>query len=114
VVSGHRLLGSFGWGIVVIGSSWSSVAAMDVLFPGIGGIIGGRKREERLDVLEARMKDMDVPVEELRWYLGTRKSGTVPHAGFGPGLERFELVVNGTGNIRDVIPFPRAPQSAEC
>ncbi|MBK7384485.1 MAG: asparagine--tRNA ligase [Flavobacteriales bacterium] len=90
-----------------------TVAAMDVLFPGIGEIIGGSQREERLDVLEARMKDMNVPAEELWWYLDTRKFGTVPHAGFGLGLERFVLFVTGMGNIRDVIPFPRTPGSAE-
>ncbi|MBZ0204852.1 MAG: asparagine--tRNA ligase [Flavobacteriales bacterium] len=90
-----------------------TVAAMDVLFPGIGEIIGGSQREERLDVLEARMKEMGVDAEELWWYLDTRKYGTVPHAGFGLGLERFVLFVTGMGNIRDVIPFPRTPGSAE-
>ncbi len=90
-----------------------TVAAMDVLFPGIGEIIGGSQREERLDVLEARMDDMGVPKEELWWYLDTRRFGTVPHAGFGLGLERFVLFVTGMGNIRDVIPYPRAPKSAE-
>jgi aspartyl/asparaginyl-tRNA synthetase len=90
-----------------------TVAAMDVLFPGIGEIIGGSQREERLDVLEARMKEMHVPAEELWWYLDTRRFGTVPHAGFGLGLERFVLFVTGMGNIRDVIPFPRTPKSAE-
>ncbi len=90
-----------------------TVAAMDVLFPGIGEIIGGSQREERLDVLEARMKEMNVPAEELWWYLDTRRFGTVPHAGFGLGLERFVLFVTGMGNIRDVIPFPRTPKSAE-
>jgi len=90
-----------------------TVAAMDVLAPGIGEIIGGSQREERLDVLEARMKEMHVPAEELWWYLDTRRFGTVPHAGFGMGLERFVLFVTGMGNIRDVIPFPRTPKSAE-
>ncbi|MEO7080108.1 MAG: asparagine--tRNA ligase [Flavobacteriales bacterium] len=90
-----------------------TVAAMDVLFPGIGEIIGGSQREERLDVLEARMKEMNVSTEELSWYLDTRRYGTVPHAGFGLGLERFVLFVTGMGNIRDVIPFPRTPGSAE-
>ncbi len=90
-----------------------TVAAMDVLFPGIGEIIGGSQREERLDVLEARMDEMGVPKEELWWYLDTRRFGTVPHAGFGLGLERFVLFVTGMGNIRDVIPYPRAPKSAE-
>ena len=90
-----------------------TVAAMDLLVPGVGEIIGGSQREERLDVLEARMKDMNVPAEELWWYLDTRKFGTVPHAGFGLGLERFVLFVTGMSNIRDVIPFPRTPGSAE-
>ena len=90
-----------------------TVAAMDVLFPGIGEIIGGSQREERLEVLEARMKEMNVDTGELWWYLDTRKFGTVPHAGFGLGLERFVLFVTGMGNIRDVIPFPRTPKSAE-
>ncbi len=90
-----------------------TVAAMDVLFPGIGEIIGGSQREERLDVLEERMKEMDVPAEELWWYLDTRRFGTVPHAGFGLGLERFVQFVTGMGNIRDVIPFPRTPKNAE-
>jgi asparaginyl-tRNA synthetase len=89
-----------------------TVAAMDVLFPGIGEIIGGSQREERLDVLEARMDEMGVPKEELWWYLDTRRFGTVPHAGFGLGLERFVQFVTGMGNIRDVIPYPRAPKSA--
>ncbi|HNK86246.1 MAG TPA: asparagine--tRNA ligase, partial [Flavobacteriales bacterium] len=91
----------------------TTVAAMDVLFPGIGEIIGGSQREERLEVLTARMKEMNVPAEELWWYLDTRRFGTVPHAGFGLGLERFVLFVTGMGNIRDVIPFPRTPKSAE-
>jgi asparaginyl-tRNA synthetase len=90
-----------------------TVAAMDVLFPGIGEIIGGSQREERLDVLEKRMEEMGVPKEELWWYLDTRRFGSVPHAGFGLGLERFVLFVTGMGNIRDVIPFPRTPKSAE-
>ena len=90
-----------------------TVAAMDVLFPGIGEIIGGSQREERLEVLEARMKEMNVPTEELWWYLDTRRFGTVPHAGFGLGLERFVLFVTGMGNIRDVIPFPRTPKLAD-
>ena len=100
--------GDFGYS-----ESGKTVAAMDVLFPGIGEIIGGSQREERLDVLEARMKEMNVSTEELSWYLDTRRFGTVPHAGFGLGLERFVLFVTGMGNIRDVIPFPRTPGSAE-
>ncbi len=90
-----------------------TVAAMDVLFPGIGEIIGGSQREERLDKLESRMDAMGVPKEELWWFLDTRRFGTVPHAGFGLGLERFVLFVTGMGNIRDLIPFPRTPKSAE-
>jgi asparaginyl-tRNA synthetase len=90
-----------------------TVAAMDILFPGIGEVVGGSQREERLDVLLSRMKEMNVPEEELWWYLELRKFGTAPHAGFGLGFERIILFVTGMGNIRDVIPFPRAPRSAE-
>lgn len=90
-----------------------TVAAMDVLFPGIGEIIGGSQREERLDVLKKKMDDMHVDLEELWWYLDTRKFGSVPHSGFGLGLERLVLFVTGMTNIRDVIPFPRTPKSAE-
>lgn len=90
-----------------------TVAAMDVLFPGIGEIIGGSQREERLDVLQQKMNEMGVDQEELWWYLGTRKFGSVPHAGFGLGLERLVLFVTGMTNIRDVIPFPRTPKNAE-
>lgn len=90
-----------------------TVAAMDVLFPGIGEIIGGSQREERLDVLKTKMKTMHVDEKELWWYLDTRKFGTVPHAGFGLGLERLVLFVTGMTNIRDVIPFPRTPKTAE-
>ena len=90
-----------------------TVAAMDILFPGIGEIIGGSQREERLDLLEKRMKEMHVPTDELYWYLDTRKFGTTPHAGFGLGFERLVLFVTGMTNIRDVIPFPRAPKTAE-
>ena len=86
-----------------------TVAAMDVLFPGIGEIIGGSQREERLDILQGRMKEMNIPEEDLWWYLDTRKFGTAPHAGFGLGFERFILFVTGMTNIRDVIPFPRTP-----
>jgi asparaginyl-tRNA synthetase len=91
----------------------NTVAAMDILVPGIGEIVGGSQREERLDRLEARMQEMHIPVEELWWYLDTRRFGTVPHAGFGLGFERMMLFVTGMGNIRDVIAFPRAPKSAE-
>jgi asparaginyl-tRNA synthetase len=90
-----------------------TVRAMDVLAPKIGEIIGGSQREERLDVLENRMAEMDVNAEELWWYLDLRKYGTVPHAGFGLGFERVVQFMTGMGNIRDVIPFPRAPMSID-
>ncbi|WP_410220601.1 asparagine--tRNA ligase [Pedobacter sp.] len=90
-----------------------TVAAMDILFPGIGEMIGGSQREERLDVLTKRMEEMGVPQDELWWYLDTRRFGTVPHAGFGLGFERLVLFVTGMTNIRDVIAFPRFPKSAE-
>ena len=90
-----------------------TVAAMDILAPGIGEIVGGSQREERLDRLEQRMKEMNVPAEELWWYLDTRRFGTVPHAGFGLGFERMVQFVTGMGNIRDVIAFPRTPKNAE-
>jgi len=90
-----------------------TVAAMDILFPGIGEIIGGSQREERLDKLEQRMDEMGIPKEELWWYLDTRRFGACPHAGFGLGFERLVLFVTGMGNIRDVIPFPRYPKNAE-
>jgi asparaginyl-tRNA synthetase len=90
-----------------------TVRAMDILFPGIGEIIGGSQREERLDYLEKRMDEMLIPKDELYWYLDTRRFGTAPHAGFGLGFERLVLFVTGMTNIRDVIPFPRAPKTAE-
>ncbi|MEQ1676276.1 MAG: asparagine--tRNA ligase [Chitinophagaceae bacterium] len=90
-----------------------TVAAMDILAPGIGEIVGGSQREERQDKLEQRMKEMHIPVEELWWYLDTRRFGTVPHAGFGLGFERMVQFVTGMTNIRDVIAFPRTPGSAE-
>ncbi|MFN5937655.1 MAG: asparagine--tRNA ligase [Sphingobacteriales bacterium] len=90
-----------------------TVAAMDILAPGIGEIVGGSQREERLELLESRMKEMNIPAEELWWYLDTRRFGTVPHSGFGLGFERMVLFVTGMGNIRDVIPFPRTPKTAE-
>jgi asparaginyl-tRNA synthetase len=90
-----------------------TVAAMDILAPGIGEIVGGSQREERLDKLEQRMKEMHIPTEEMWWYLDTRRFGTVPHAGFGLGFERMVQFVTGMGNIRDVIAFPRTPKSAE-
>ena len=90
-----------------------TVRAMDILFPTIGEIVGGSQREERLDKLEARMKEMDICKNELWWYLETRKFGTCEHAGFGLGFERLIMFVTGMKNIRDVIPFPRTPQNAE-
>ena len=90
-----------------------TVAAMDILAPGIGEIVGGSQREERQEKLEQRMKEMHIPTEELWWYLDTRRFGTVPHAGFGLGFERMVLFVTGMTNIRDVIAFPRTPGSAE-
>jgi asparaginyl-tRNA synthetase len=90
-----------------------TVAAMDILAPGIGEIVGGSQREERLDKLTARMEAMHIPADELWWYLDTRRFGTVPHAGFGLGFERMVQFVTGMGNIRDVIAFPRYPGNAE-
>ena len=90
-----------------------TVAAMDILFPGIGEIIGGSQREERLDRLTQRMQEMHIPEEELWWYLDTRRFGATPHAGFGLGFERMVQFVTGMGNIRDVIAFPRTPGNAE-
>ncbi|MCL4108659.1 UNVERIFIED_CONTAM: hypothetical protein GTU68_006977 [Idotea baltica] len=89
-----------------------TVRAMDILFPGIGEIVGGSQREERLDVLLSRMKEMDIPEEEMYWFLDTRKFGSCPHAGFGLGFERLVLFVTGMSNIRDVIAFPRTPGNA--
>ena len=89
-----------------------TVAAMDILAPGIGEIVGGSQREERLDKLTERMREMHIPTEELDWYLDTRRFGACPHAGFGLGFERIVQFVTGMGNIRDVIPFPRYPKSA--
>jgi asparaginyl-tRNA synthetase len=90
-----------------------TVAAMDVLVPGVGEIIGGSQREERLDVLLSRMKEMNLPEEDYWWYIDLRKFGSVPHSGFGLGLERVVQWTTGMGNIRDCIPFPRTPGSAE-
>ncbi len=90
-----------------------TVAAMDCLVPRIGEIIGGSQREERLDVLHARMKEMDLSEEEYWWYLDSRRFGSVPHAGFGLGFERLLMLVTGVGNIRDAIPFPRTPNHLE-
>ena len=90
-----------------------TVRAMDILFPGIGEIVGGSQREERLDVLKEKMAALNIPEEELWWYLDLRKFGTAVHSGFGLGFERLVLFATGMGNIRDVIPFPRTPQNAE-
>lgn len=90
-----------------------TVRAMDILFPGIGEIVGGSQREERLDVLKKKMAELDIDEEELWWYLDLRKFGTAEHSGFGLGFERLVLFATGMGNIRDVIPFPRTPQNAE-
>jgi len=90
-----------------------TVRAMDVLFPKIGEIIGGSQREHRLDKLEQRIREQNIPEKDMWWYLDTRRFGTAPHAGFGLGFERLILFVTGMGNIRDVIPFPRTPRNAE-
>jgi len=90
-----------------------TVRAMDVLFPGIGEIVGGSQREERLDVLQQKMAALDIEEKELWWYLDTRKFGTAEHSGFGLGFERLVQFTTGMGNIRDVIPFPRTPQNAD-
>ncbi len=90
-----------------------TVRAMDVLFPGIGEIVGGSQREERLEVLQQKMKALNIDEEELWWYVDTRKFGTAVHSGFGLGFERLVQYATGMGNIRDVIPYPRTPQNAE-
>ena len=90
-----------------------TVRAMDILFPGIGEMVGGSQREERLDVLKEKMKALDIDEEELSWYLDLRKYGTAVHSGFGLGFERLVMFATGMGNIRDVIPYPRTPQNAE-
>ena len=90
-----------------------TVAAMDILFPGIGEIVGGSQREERLENLQQKMKEFNIPEEEMWWYLDTRKFGTCKHAGFGLGFERLVLFITGMTNVRDVIPFPRTPKNAE-
>ena len=89
-----------------------TVRAMDILFPGIGEIVGGSQREERYDVLVEKMKQLGIEEDELWWYLDLRKFGTAVHSGFGLGFERLVLFVTGMGNIRDVIPYPRTPQNA--
>jgi asparaginyl-tRNA synthetase len=90
-----------------------TVRAMDILFPGIGEIIGGSQREENYDKLLNRINELGMDPETLWWYLESRKFGTAPHAGFGLGFERLVLFVTGMANIRDVIPFPRTPKNAE-
>jgi asparaginyl-tRNA synthetase len=90
-----------------------TVRAMDILVPGVGEIIGGSQREDRLEVLEARMREQGLQPDDYWWYLDLRRYGTVPHSGFGLGLERAIQFMSGMGNIRDVIPFPRTPGSAE-
>lgn len=90
-----------------------TVRAMDILFPGIGEMVGGSQREERLDVLKAKMEALDIDEKELWWYLDLRKYGTAVHSGFGLGFERLVMFATGMGNIRDVIPYPRTPQNAE-
>ena len=90
-----------------------TVRAMDVLFPKIGEIIGGSQREEDYEKLSARAKEMGVPEKDIWWYMDTRRFGTAPHSGFGLGFERLLLFVTGMTNIRDVIPFPRTPKSAD-
>jgi asparaginyl-tRNA synthetase len=90
-----------------------TVAAMDVLAPGIGEIIGGSQREDRLDVLDRRMDEMRLNKQSYNWYRDLRRYGTVPHAGFGLGFERTIMYATGMQNVRDVIPFPRTPKHAE-
>ena len=90
-----------------------TVAAMDVLVPNVGEIIGGSQREERLGYLEAKMKELGLPADDYWWYLELRRYGTVPHAGFGAGFERLIQFATGMENIRDVIPFPRYPGKAD-
>ena len=90
-----------------------TVRGLDVLFPGIGEIIGGSQREEEMDKLMNRIEELDLDPKDYWWYLDTRKFGTAPHSGFGLGFERFILFVTGMSNIRDVIPFPRTTKNAE-
>jgi len=90
-----------------------TVAAMDLLVPKIGELIGGSQREERYDVLERRMMENNMNFKDYWWYMDIRKFGTVPHAGFGLGFERFLMMATGVSNIRDVIPFPRTPRHVE-
>ena len=90
-----------------------TVRAMDILFPGIGEIVGGSQREERYEVLKSKMERMDIPTDDLYWYLDTRRFGTAPHSGFGLGFERLVVFATGMGNIRDVIAYPRTPGNCE-
>ena len=90
-----------------------TVAAMDVLAPGIGEIVGGAQREERLDVLTQRINEMNLDIEDYSWYLDLRRYGSVPHSGFGLGFDRTISYITGVSNIRDVIPFPRSPRNAD-
>ena len=90
-----------------------TVAAVDLLVPGVGELIGGSQREERMDVLLKNLEAHDIPLEEYQWYVDTRKYGSVPHSGFGLGFERMIMFVTGLQNIRDVIPFPRTPGNCE-
>ena len=90
-----------------------TVRAMDILFPGIGEMVGGSQREERLDVLESKIAELGIPQEDLEWYLDLRRFGTAVHSGFGLGFERLVMFVTGMSNIRDVIPFPRTPGNAD-
>ena len=90
-----------------------TVRAMDVLFPKIGEIIGGSEREESYEKLSQRIEELNIPMEDMWWYLDTRRFGTVPHSGFGLGFERLVLFVTGMTNIRDVIAFPRTPGNCE-
>ncbi|MCI0557830.1 MAG: hypothetical protein MN733_04995, partial [Nitrososphaera sp.] len=90
-----------------------TVAAMDVLVPGIGEIIGGSQREERCERLQKRIEEMGFDPRDYWWYLDSRRFGSAPHSGFGLGFERFLMLVTGVSNIRDVIPFPRTPKNLE-
>ena len=96
-----------------LNSDNKTVRAMDILFPGIGEIVGGSQREENYDILLKRMQEFKIEKAELWWYLDLRKFGSAVHSGFGLGFERLVMFVTGMSNIRDVIPFPRTPQNAE-
>jgi len=96
-----------------INEDGKTVQGTDVLFPQIGEIIGGSVREESLDLLNAEIERRNIPMKDMWWYLDTRRFGSAPHAGFGLGFERLMLFVTGMQNIRDVIPFPRTPKTAE-